>query len=145
MNSYASLEDVALLWRPLTPDEQARVTALLPMVSDLLRMAAQDVGKNIDAMIADLYGYESIVKMVTVDVVSRIMRQSTTGEPVSQESQTALGYTWQGTYAIPGGGMAGALMRNDLKRLGLWRQRLGVIDLDPRHHCHADGAYTDRY
>ena len=41
---------------------------------------------------------------------------------LKQESQTALGYNWQGTYAIPGGGIAGAIMNNDLKRLGLVRK-----------------------
>jgi hypothetical protein len=59
------------------------------------------------------------------------MRQSSTGEPMSQESQAALGYSWSGTYAIPGGGIAQAIMKNDLKRLGLRRQRMGVIDLCP--------------
>ena len=56
------------------------------------------------------------------------MRQTQTGDPLSQESQSANGYTWSGTYAIPGGGIAGAIMNNDLKRLGLCRQKYGVID-----------------
>ena len=56
------------------------------------------------------------------------MRQTQTGDPLSQESQSADGYTWSGTYAIPGGGIASAIMNNDLKRLGLRRQKYGVID-----------------
>ena len=48
---------------------------------------------------------------------------------MTQESQGALGYTWSGTYAIPGGGIAAAIMRNDLKRLGLRRQRIGTVEL----------------
>jgi hypothetical protein len=47
---------------------------------------------------------------------------------MTQESQSALGYTWSGTYAIAGGGIAQAIMRNDLKRLGLKRQNYGVIE-----------------
>jgi hypothetical protein len=73
----------------------------------------------------------SVAKMVTVDIVVRVLRQSQEGEQMSRESQSALGYTWSGTYAVPGGGISGAIMRNDLKRLGIKRQRYGVIDLWP--------------
>ena len=75
--------------------------------------------------------YGNTVKIVTVDILGRVLRQSTVDEPLSQESQSALGYTWSGTFAIPGGGIAAAIMKNDLKRLGLRRQRLGMIDLMP--------------
>lgn len=132
MSAYATLEDVILLTgRTFSQDEQARITALLPLVSDALRFEAVKVGKDLDEMIeADEDGaFESVVKLVTVDVVGRVMRQSMTSEPLSQESQSALGYSWSGTYAIPGGGIAAAIMRNDLKRLGLRRQQYGVIDL----------------
>ena len=114
-----------------TSEEQERITALLPLVSDALRYEAVKVGKNIDDMIDadDTGAYASVVKMVTVDIVSRVLRQSMDGEPMSQESQSALGYSWSGTYAIPGGGIANAIMRNDLKRLGLRRQQYGVIEL----------------
>lgn len=132
MSAFATLADVTLLTgNAYTSEEQERITALLPLVSDALRYEAVKVGKNLDEMIdADEDGtYVSVVKLITVDVVSRVMRQSTTGEPMSQESQSALGYSWSGTYAIPGGGIAAAIMRNDLKRLGLKRQQYGVIDL----------------
>ena len=71
----------------------------------------------------------SVAKIVTVDVVARVLRQSTTGDAMSQESQSGLGYSWSGTYAIPGGGIANAIMRNDLKRLGLLRQQYGTVQL----------------
>lgn len=132
MSSFASLQDViTLTGKSYTSEEQERITALLPLVSDALRYEAVKVGKNLDDMIdADETGvYSSVVKMVTVDVVSRVLRQSMDGEPMSQESQSALGYSWSGTYAIPGGGIANAIMRNDLKRLGLRRQQYGVIEL----------------
>ena len=69
-----------------------------------------------------------MVKLVTVDVTVRAMSLNSDSEPMSQESQSALGYSWSGTYAVPGGGIANCIMRNDLKRLGLKRQRYGVID-----------------
>ena len=132
MSDFATLADVILLTgRAFTTEEQERVTALLPLVSDALRFEAVKAGKDLDAMIeADESGaYGNVVKLVTVDVVGRVMRQSMNSEPLSQESRSALGYSWSGTYAIPGGGIAAAIMRNDLKRLGLRRQQYGVIDL----------------
>ena len=128
---FASVNDVALLWRTLSDEEQVRAAALLPLVSDALRQAALNRGQDLDEMIEARKVLPNVVKAVTVDVLTRVLRQSTDGEAMSQESQTALGYNWQGTYAVPGGGIANAIMKNDLKRLGLRRQRMGVIDLCP--------------
>ena len=80
-------------------------------------------------MIAESEPYASVVKVVTVDVVSRILRQSTEGDAMTQEAQSALGYSWSGTYAVPGGGIANAIMRNDLKKLGLLIQTYGSVML----------------
>ena len=129
--AFATLEDVAVLsGADYTIDEQERINTLLPLVSDTLRCEAFKVGKNLDEMALDAT-YANVLKLVTCDIVIRAMRQTTSGEPMSQESQSALGYSWSGTYAIPGGGIAQAIMNNDLKRLGLKRQRMGVIDLWP--------------
>lgn len=122
---FATVEDIQTLWRPLTADEQTRAEALLPLVSDEIRVLGQNVGKDIDQAIKDNPTYGSVVKIVTVDVVSRILRQSTQGDAMTQESQSGLGYTWSGTYAVPGGGIANAIMVNDLKKLGLLKQQIG--------------------
>ena len=128
MSDFATVQDVIDLWRPLSNDEQTRAGNLIPLVCDALREEAVRVGQNLDAMIAADTSLASVAKMVTVDVVARIMRQSTDGDPMTQESQAGLGYSWSGTYAVPGGGMSNAIMRNDLKRLGIKRQRYGVIE-----------------
>ena len=111
-----------------TTAEQTRISALIPMVCDALRYEADKVGKDLDAMIAEDNNYESVVQLVCTDVIVRAMSLNTDTEPMSQESQSALGYSWSGTYAVPGGGIANCIMRNDLKRLGLKRQRYGVIE-----------------
>lgn len=130
MSDFATLTDVVTLTgKEYSAEESERVEALLPLVSDALRMEAHAVGKNLDEMIGANPAYASVVKIVTVDVVARVMRQSMDGEPMSQESQSGLGYSWSGTYAVPGGGISGAIMRNDLKRLGLRRQRIGVYEI----------------
>lgn len=128
MSDFATVQDVIDLWRPLTADETTRATKLIPLVCDALRNEANKVNKDLDDMISSDSSLESVAKLVTVDVVSKVLRQNTSGEAMSQESQSALGYSWSGTYAIPGGGIAQAIMRNDLKRLGLRKQRYGVIE-----------------
>jgi hypothetical protein len=130
MSSFATLADVTLLsGRTFTSAEQERIVALLPLVSDALRYEAVKVGKDLDEMMSDSSSYASVVKLVTVDVVMRAFNQSNEGEPMSQMSQSALGYTVSGTYAIPGGGIANSIMRNDIKRLGLRKQQIGVVSL----------------
>lgn len=130
MANFATPSEVAALsGRTFTKAEHDRIEALLPLVCDALRYEAQKVGKDLDDMIDSVDGYQSVVKLVTVDVIIRVLRQSQEGDPMTQESQGALGYTWSGTYAIPGGGIANSIMRNDLKRLGLQRQRYGVEEI----------------
>lgn len=129
MSAFATLSDVLTLsGKAYTEAEQERISALLDLVSDALRFEAEKVGKDLDYMASASVSYANVVKLVTVDVVIRAMRQSSDGEPMSQESQSAMGYTWSGTYAIPGGGIASAIMRNDLKRLGLRTQKYGVME-----------------
>lgn len=112
-----------------TGDNLERVESMLPLVSDLIRTEGKKYGVDVDARIEMDGAYESVVKLITCDVIVRSMRQSTTGDPLSQESQSGLGYTWSGTYAIPGGGVAMSLMNNERKLLGFRRQRYGVMEL----------------
>lgn len=128
MSNYATVQDVIDLWRELTTAEAAKAADLIPLVCSALREEAVKVGMDLDEAISDSEDLANVAKMVTVDIVTRVLRQSTDGDPMSQESQSALGYSWSGTYAVPGGGISNAIMRNDLKRLGIKRQRYGVID-----------------
>lgn len=130
MSDYATIDDVESLWRPLSEDETERATALIPVICDSLRYEAQKVGKDLDVMVEASAFLTSVAKSVTVDVVARTLMSSTTGimDPVSQFSQSALGYSVSGTYANPGGGLF--IKKSELARLGLRRQRYGVIMLD---------------
>ena len=69
----------------------------------------------------------NVAKSVTVDVVARTLMTSTDSEPMTQESQSALGYTWSGTYLVPGGGLF--IKKSELARLGLKSQRKKAVDL----------------
>ncbi|MBS7578403.1 MULTISPECIES: phage Gp19/Gp15/Gp42 family protein [unclassified Enterococcus] len=127
MGSFATIDDLTTLWRSLKTDEIARATKLLLIVSDSLRMEADKVGKNLDEMIAEKADYfANVVKSVVVDVVARTLMTSTTQEPMTQATESALGYSWSGSYLVPGGGLF--IKNSELSRLGLRRQRMGVIE-----------------
>lgn len=138
MEPFASLNDIVELWREMSTEEGERAEKLLPIVSDCLRAEADKVGKDLDKMIAEKPYFESAVKSVTVDVVARTLMTSTNSEPMSQMSQSALGYSISGTYLVPGGGLF--IKKSELARLGLRRQRMGVIELydDKRNNGNPD-------
>lgn len=123
---YASLEDIILLFRPLTAQESERATALLPIVEDSLKMEAMKVDKNLDLMIENGTLLPNVLKSVVVDIVARALMTSTNSEPMTQTSQSALGYSFSGTFLNPGGGLF--IKKSELARLGIKRQRVGVID-----------------
>lgn len=129
MSAFATVADIETLWRPLTTDEEARAEAMLPLLSDALRVEANAYGKDLDAEAESDATFASVLKLVTVDIAGRVLRQSTEGDAMTQESQSALGYSWSGTYAVPGGGIAGAIMFKDLKRLGIGMQTAGVVEM----------------
>lgn len=127
MSDYATTSDMATLWRAMTADETARAEALIPIVCDSLRLEAEKVGKDLDVMVAESAALASVAKSVTVDVVARTLMTSTDQEPMTQSSESANGYSVSGTFLVPGGGLF--IKRTELARLGLRRQRMGVIDL----------------
>ena len=133
MSDFATLDDVTKLWRPLTAEEWPRAEALLKVVSDSLRYEAHKVGKDLDSMLLTNYGLESVAKSVTVDVVARTLMTSTDHEPMTQMTQSAGGYSATGTFLVPGGGLF--IKKSELARLGLRRQRYGVINF---HDCKHD-------
>lgn len=126
MADFATIQDITSLFRALTSAESTRATALLPVVSDNLREEAKKVGKNLDLMIEESPSYANVVKSVVVDIVSRALMTSTNQEPMTQMSESALGYSFQGSFLVPGGGLF--IKRSELARLGLRKQRYGVID-----------------
>ena len=125
MTNFATVDDVITLFRGLTTDEIERTNALLPIVSDSLRLEADKVNKDLDLMAEDIV-FSNVLKSVVVDVVARTLMTSTDQEPMTQTSESALGYSFSGTFLVPGGGLF--IKRQELSRLGLRKQRYGVID-----------------
>ncbi len=127
MENFATVEDLKKLWRALKFDEEKRAEALLEVVSHSLRVEAKKVGKDLDGLVATDPSFATVVKSVTVDVVARTLMTSTDQEPVTQFAESALGYSVSGSYLVPGGGLF--IKDSELKRLGLKKQRYGVIDI----------------
>jgi hypothetical protein len=125
--AYATLDDITILFRALTPQEEERANALLPVVEDSLRMEAMKVGKDLDKMIENKELFPNVLKSVIVDIIARTIMTSTNSEPMTQTSQSALGYSFSGTFLNPGGGLF--IKKSELARLGLKKQKYGVIDL----------------
>ena len=127
MDNFAKIDDIRELWREPNPDETPRAEELLGVVSGSLRYEAEKVGKNLDQMISEDENLKIVAKSVTVDVVARTLMTSTDAEPMTQRSESALGYSVSGTFLVPGGGLF--IKKSELARLGLRRQRYGVIEL----------------
>lgn len=127
MHTYATTGDVIRLWRTLNEAELSRAQALLETVSAMLRTEARRAGRDLDAMIAADADLAVVAASVTVDIVARTLMTSTDQEPMTQMSQSAGGYTASGTFLVPGGGIF--IKKSELARLGLRRQRCGVMEI----------------
>lgn len=135
MSDFCTVQDVIDIFRPLTQDEQDKTEKMIPLICDTLRGYAKRVGKDIDEMILENPSYANVCKMVTIDIVSRCLRQNLDAEPMTQFSQSALGYTISGSPAMAGGGVGSAILNNDLKRLGLKVQRYGALEIYGNQGC----------
>ena len=127
MDNFATTEDIRTLWRALTPEEEERASALLQKVSSILRSEADKVGKDLDLMIQQKPYLADAATSATVDVVARALATPTNQEPVSQFTESAMGYSYSGTYLVPGGGVF--IKKAELARLGLKRQQMGGMKL----------------
>lgn len=124
--AYATIDDLTSLWRPMTPEETARAKKLIPLVEASLRAEAAKVGKCLDYMLIQVPDLAEVAKSVVVDVVARTLMTATNREPMSQFTESAGGYSASGTFLVPGGGLF--IKKSELARLGLRRQRYGVIN-----------------
>lgn len=127
MADFATINDVITLYRALSEDEMIKAEALIPVVSNRLRQYADNVGKDLDALVAEDEVLADVARSVTVDVVARNLQTPTTGAPMTQMSQSAIGYSVSGTFLVPGGGIF--IKNAELKLLGLLKQRYGVIEM----------------
>lgn len=128
MSDYATINDVITIYRAdLSDTEKERANALIPIVCATLRQEAKKVGKDLDQMIEADYDVALVAKSVVVDVIGRILQTPTNQAPMTQATESALGYSFSGTFLSPGGGVF--IKNSELAKLGLRRQRYGAIEL----------------
>lgn len=129
MTNYATVDDIIALYRELTPDEIHKTEVLLNDVSSSLRLEGKKCGKDLDAMVLDDEDYANVARLVTCDIVIRRLDQDSSSNTynLQQESQSALGYSWSGTYVNTGGGIS--ILDRDLKRLGFKKMKVSFADV----------------
>lgn len=125
MENFATVEDVMNLYGPLNADQLAKVEQLLTYTSSYFRTLAKEYGRDLNQEVIDDEDMKNNAKLATCNVVIRELDKGNSS--LSQESQSALGYTWSGTYVNTGGGLS--ILNKDLKLLGLNRQRIGMVDI----------------
>lgn len=125
---YATVEDIATYGRPLTAEERDRAPALLQTASALLRQEAASRGCDLDGMIADNDDFSLISQSLVVSCVVRALNASADNMPAAvQASQSGLGYSASMTYLNAGQSLY--YLKNELKQLGLLRQRYGAMEV----------------
>ena len=125
---YATVEDITKLGRKLTAEEQDKAAELLPVASSKLRLAAKKRGRDLDMMIFDDPDVGQAAREITVKAVIRAIDSSADSNPPAvQASQAALGYSVSMTYL--NSGQALYFLKNELKELGIMRQRYGALEV----------------
>ena len=94
-------------------------------MSNYFRYLAKEYNRDLDLEVAKDEIIKSNAKLATINVVIRELEKKNSS--LSQESQSALGYTWSGSYVNTGGGLS--VLNKDLKLLGLNKQKAGLIDV----------------
>ena len=125
---YATVEDISKLGRKLTAEEQDKAAELLPVASSKLRLAAKKRGRDLDMMIFDDPDVgQAAREIVSKAVIRAIDSSADSNPPAVQASQAALGYSVSMTYL--NSGQALYFLKNELKELGIMRQRYGALEV----------------
>lgn len=129
MDSYASVEDYEKVYNTaLNNDQHKRLLMLIELASSLLREEANKRNMNLSAIISSSDDKANVAKMVVLACVHRVMSKDDNQDmPLEQFSQSALGYTFSGTYVNPGDDLY--YLRNELKRMGIIKQRYGAMEI----------------
>ena len=126
MSDYATVEMIEDCWRPLSTSERTMAARQIHVAACEIRNRARMVGKDFDAMVAKNPELVDIAASVVCDVVRRYLNDIKNDAPaMSQVSQAAGGYSVSSTFLVPGGGLF--VKESEYKRLGLKRQKIGVI------------------
>ena len=77
LKTFASIDDLEVLWRNVEEHEISRAKELLNTVSHVLRVEARKVNKDLDLLVKEDESYAYLVKSVVIDIVARTLMTST--------------------------------------------------------------------
>ena len=104
MSTFATVDDVIKRYKTLTTEQIEKTEVILEDVTSALRIEGKKCNVDLDGKAQD-EDYANVLKMVTCDIVIRRLEQDeNSSSTLSQESQSALGYSWSGTYVNTGVG-----------------------------------------
>ncbi len=125
---YADTDDLIRFGKDLTTKEYEQVECLLSIACAKLRVLAKKYGKDIDKMIEADEDFLLVVKDTVINCVKRALESNSNDAfSATQTSQTAMGYSVSMTYLNAGQSLY--FLRNELKDLGILRQRYGAVEV----------------
>lgn len=114
---FATVDDLAAGWRPLTADEMLRATTLLERASQVI--LDEDRRGVLDGLTAPTSTHVRIV----CDMVKRVLSVGADVQGVTQTGQTVGPFSLQATYSNPSGDLY--LTKAERRQLGFGRMSAG--------------------
>lgn len=124
---YATVSDIQAIGKSLTAQQMESAEVLLNQASAKLRTIAKKYSKSIDSMIEEDEDFGLTVKAVVIQAVCRALDAVNQSSTVSQGTESIGAYSLTTTYL--NGGQSLYFLKNELKDLGLIRQRYGAIEI----------------
>lgn len=135
LTPFATKEELAAYWRPLTGDEPARADVLLTLASNRLRLTADNESIDLDAKAEASEAFKTTIRWVVMEAVKRAMQSGGNPDAPSVESyqQTAGPYSENFKYSNPTGDLF--FRSAELDSLGLsGQQTLKAFMLAPESY-----------
>ena len=124
---YATVSDIQAIGKSLTAQQMESAEVLLMQASAKLRTIAKKYGNDLDGMIAEDEDFGLTVKAVVIQAVCRALDAVNQSSTVSGGTESIGAYSLTTTYL--NGGQSLYFLKNELKDLGLIRQRYGAIEI----------------
>lgn len=103
LTPFATKEELAAYWRPLTGTEPDRADVLLTLASNRLRLVAEDSNIDLDAKVSNSEAYKTTIRWVVMEAVKRAMQTSPDQPSVESAQMTAGPYSENFKYVNPTG------------------------------------------
>ncbi len=124
--SFAEVEDLIARWRKLNTDEVARATVLIEDVTVYITARLDCSGVKLDP---ENENQVKLLKIITCDVVKRVMQTPIDTPPVTAMQQTAGTYQGSLTFANPSGDKY--LTAEEMRLLGIKKKRQSIGTIAP--------------